>query len=313
MELLARGGLGDLQARELVMLPGMDELFALLDLHERVSSGDHDLVVVDCAPTAETLRLLALPEAMAFYVDRLLGPGRRLARLVRPVTQTLGGVPVPDDGVFSTVDRVQQRLAEVRALLADPARTSVRLVLVPERLVVAEGLRMATTLGLFGHGIDAVLVNRVLEDPTATTPDWLGHQARHLDDIAQSFPDRPRLVVPWWPEEPVGVRALGRVGARLYGDRDPASRLATVPGMRIDPWEDGHRLVLPMPFVDRDDLELHRRGADLHVVVAGAKRVIPLPDVLVDHDVVHARLEDGELVLGLAPSASRPQPSVVAS
>lgn len=304
VELLARGGLDDVQARELVMVPGLDELFALLDLHNRATSGDHDLVVVDCAPTAETLRLLALPEAMAFYVQRLLGPGRNLARLVRPVTRSLAGVPIPDDGVFSTVERIQGRLAEVRALLADPARTSVRLVLAPERLVVAEGLRMATTLALFGHGIDAVLVNRVLDGPASrTTGTWVARQREHLDRIDEAFPDRPRLTVPFWPDEPIGVDALAAIGERLYGDHDPAALLARTDGLRIESTADGHRLVLPVPFARRDDLRLHRRGRDLHVEVGAAKRVVALPDALATHEVVRARLEDGHLHVDLVPPA----------
>lgn len=304
VELLARGGLGDVQARELVMVPGLDELFALLDLHHRATSGDHDLVVVDCAPTAETLRLLALPEAMAFYVERLLGPGRNLARLVRPVTRSLGGIPIPDDGVFSTVDRIQRRLAEVRTLLADPERTSVRLVLAPERLVVAEGLRMATTLALFGHGIDAVLVNRVLDGSTSrATAAWEGRQREHLDRIDEAFPDRPRLQVPFWPDEPIGVTALAAVGERLYGDLDPAALLARPAGLRVESTVGGHRLVMPVPFARRDDLRLHRRGRDLHVVVGGAKRVVALPDALVSHEVVGARLVDGHLQVDLARPA----------
>ncbi len=302
---LARGGLGDLQARELVMLPGLDELFALLDLQVRASSGEHDLVVVDCAPTAETLRLLALPEALGFYVERLLGPGRRLARLVRPVTSSVAGVPVPDDGVFDTVDRVQRRLGEVRALLADPVRTSVRLVLTPERLVVAEGLRTATTLALFGHAVDAVLVNRVLDDDgeAALGATWAARQREHLATIDEAFPDRPRLRVPLWPDEPVGEDALGALGARLWADRDPATMLATPPGPAIVATDTGHRLTLPVPFASRDDLRLHRRGRDLHVTVAGVKRVVPLPDVLAAHEVTGARLRDGRLEVDLAEPA----------
>ncbi len=301
VELLARGGLDDLRARELVLVPGMDELFALLDLQARVRSGDHDLVVVDCAPTAETLRLLALPEALAFYVERLLGPGRHLARLVRPVARSVAGVPVPGDEVFSTVDRIQARLAEVRTLLADPDRTSVRLALTPERLVVAEGLRMATTLSLFGHGLDAVLVNRVFGEDAGGS--WRSRQQPHLDAIDEAFPDRPRLRVPFWDDEPIGTTALGRVGAVLYGDLDPGACLARTEGMRVERTPGGHRLVLPVPFAQRDDLRLHRRGRDLHVVVGAAKRVVALPDALARHEVVGARLRDGRLQVDLAVPA----------
>lgn len=302
--LLARTGLGALQARELVMLPGLDELFALLDLHARVRAGDHDVVVVDCAPTADTLRLLALPEALGFYVDRLLGPGRRFARLVRPVTGSVAGVPVPDDRVFASVDRIQHRLAEVRDLLADPARTSVRLVLTPERLVVAEGMRTATSLALFGHAVDAVLVNRVLStDGSMVAGGWSDRQREHLATIDEAFADRPRLRVPMWPDEPVGLPALAELGGLLWADHDPTAVLATDPGPEVAPIDVGHRLSLPVPFATRDDLSLHRRAGDLHVTVAGTRRVVPLPDGLRDHDVVGARLREGRLEVDLAAPA----------
>ncbi|MBW3659246.1 MAG: ArsA family ATPase, partial [Actinobacteria bacterium] len=146
VELLAWGGVGELQAEELVLLPGLDELFALIDLHRQVESGAYDLVVVDCAPTAETLRLLALPDALRWYVDRILAPGRRVARVIRPVTSRVGGIPVPEDDVFGAVERIHGELAAVHALLQDAARTSVRLVVNPERMVIAEALRTATSL-----------------------------------------------------------------------------------------------------------------------------------------------------------------------
>lgn len=310
--LLARGSLGDLQARELVMVPGLDELFALLDLHDRVGSGDHDLVVVDCAPTAETLRLLALPEALGFYVDRLLGPGRRLARLVRPVASSVAGMPVPDDSVFAAVDRVQQRLAEVHAMLSDPARTSVRLVLTPERLVVAEGLRTATTLALFDHAIDAVLVNRVIPTDGQGSSggsfgggfgSWPERQREHLAAIDEAFADRPRLRVPLWDDEPIGPARLADLGAHLWVDHDPGDVLATGAGPELVPFDGGQRLTLPIPFADRDDLRLHRRGGDLHVSVGSAKRVVALPEALAHHEVVGARLRDGRLEVDLAVPA----------
>jgi arsenite-transporting ATPase len=115
VQLLAWGGLGEVQAQELVLVPGFDELFALLDLQEQVRAGAYDLVVVDCAPTAETLRLLALPDALQWYAEKLVQPGRRVARAVRPLATRVGGVPVPEDGVFGAVDRLQQRLAAVHA------------------------------------------------------------------------------------------------------------------------------------------------------------------------------------------------------
>lgn len=304
VEVFVRGGAERLQAGELVMLPGMDELFALLDVERRVASGRHDVVVVDCAPTAETLRLLALPEALAFYTDRLLGPGRRLARLVRPVTRSVAGMPVPDDQVFSAVDDIHRRLGNVRALLTDPDRASVRLVVTPERMVVAEGMRTATALSLFGHALDAVVVNRVLgpQDPGSPLASWYDQQQVHRATIAQAFPHTRRLEVGMQSQEPIGVAALGALGADLYAGFDPTARLSESPGIEVVDGPDGSAVVrLPLPFAHRDDVDLHRRGRDLHVTVGSFKRVLALPASLGAHHVAGAGLRDGVLEIRLAP------------
>ncbi|MFT5222615.1 MAG: arsenite-transporting ATPase, partial [Glaciecola sp.] len=189
VELLAFGGVGEVQAEELVLLPGLDEIFSLIDLRKQVESGEHDLIVVDCAPTAETLRLLALPDALRWYVERMLQPGRRVAKAVRPVVNRLGGAPLPQDEVFGAVESIHADLARVHAILQDATRSTVRLVVNPERMVVAEAIRTATSLALFGYAVDAVIVNRVLPDEI-TDPylaKWKLRHAEHLATIESSF------------------------------------------------------------------------------------------------------------------------------
>lgn len=311
VEVFVAGGADRIQAAELVLLPGMDELFALLDVERRVASGAHDLVVVDCAPTAETLRLLTLPDALAFYTDRLLGPGRRLARLVRPVTKSVGGVPLPDDQVFSTVDDIHRRLATVRDLFTNPDRTTVRLVLTPERMVVAEALRTATALSLFGHAIDAVVLNRVIDSQPSGSPlaAWHDQQQEHLATVEQAFPDTCRLQAGMQLVEPIGVPALAALGRELYEDRNPIDRLSEVVGIEVEGLPGGSAIVrVPLPFARRDDVDVHRRGRDLHVTVGTVKRVITLPASLATHRVAGAGLSDGNLVVRLE---SRGQPHVV--
>lgn len=304
VEVFVAGGADRLQAGELVMLPGMDELFALLDVQRRVADGHHDVVVVDCAPTAETLRLLALPEALAFYTDRLLGPGRRLARLVRPMTRSVAGMPLPDDHVFSTVDEIHRRLGSVRRLLTDPERASVRLVMTPERMVVAEGMRTATALSLFGHAIDAVVVNRVLAPQDSGSPlaSWYEQQQVHLATIADAFATTHRLEVGMQPREPIGVAALASLGADLYAGVDPVAHLSESAAIEVLPGPSGTATVrVPLPFARRGDVDLHRRGRDLHVTVGAVKRVIALPVALGDHRVGGAGLRDGVLEVRLEP------------
>ncbi|MFP5309360.1 MAG: ArsA family ATPase [Actinomycetes bacterium] len=297
VELLAWGGVGEVQAEELVLLPGLDELFALIDLHHQATSGEHDLVVVDCAPTAETLRLLALPDALRWYVERVMQPGRRVARAVRPVMRTVGGVPVPEDEVFGAVERVHQDLAAVHALLQDTSRSTIRLVVNPERMVVAEAMRTATSLALFGYGIDAVVVNRVLPDEI-TDPylaRWKERHATHLATVREGFAPTPVLTAPLFDDELVGVEGLEGLAAALYGDTDPAEVLHDARPLELERTDEGWVLRVALPFAAKDEVDLARRGAELHVKVAGTKRTVPLPAALRRCDVAGARLRDGAL------------------
>jgi arsenite/tail-anchored protein-transporting ATPase len=299
--LLSWGGLGELAAEELVLFPGLDELFALIDLRRQVAGGAHDLIVVDCAPTAETLKLLALPDALRFYADRMLGPGRRLVRGVSAMTLPRGPagttLPLPEDEVFASVGRVHEELAAVHELLTDTERASVRLVVNPERLVLAEAQRSATTLSLFGYAVDAVLVNRVLPehvtDPFLTR--WQARQREHLERADAAFAPTPLLQSPLLAEEPVGVGALHTLGHALYGDLDPTARLHATEPMSVVATDEGHLLRIALPFATDDDLELHRREGELHVKVAGVRRNLALPAALRRCDVSGARLDAGWL------------------
>jgi arsenite/tail-anchored protein-transporting ATPase len=309
VELLAWGGVGEVEAEELVLLPGLDELFALIDLRRQVRAGEHDLVVVDCAPTAETLRLLALPDALRWYVDRILQPGRRVARAVRPVMSRVGGVPVPRDEVFGVVERLHGELAEVHDLLRDTDRTTVRLVVNPERMVIAEAMRTATSLSLFGYGVDAVVVNRLLPDEV-TDPylaRWKARHAEHLATVRERFAPTPVLTAPLLDDELVGTDALAGLAELVYGDRDPLAVFhATRPVTVEADGDGGHVLALALEFTAREDVDLHRRGGDLHVKVAGVRRTIPLPAALRRSEVAGARFRDGVLEVRFAA----PEPAV---
>ena len=306
---LAWGGVAEVEAEELLLLPGLDELFALIDLIRQVESGRYDLVVVDCAPTAETLRLLGLPDALRWYVDRVLQPGRRIARAVRPLARGLqssgGGVPVPDDGVFTAVERVHHDLGLVHELLQDPQQATMRLVVNPERLVIAETQRTATSLALFGYAVDAVVVNRLLpdvvDDPYLRR--WKQRHAEHLATVRTGFAPTPVLTAPLLEDELVGIDGLLDFGTLLYGDVDEAAVLHAQRTVSVERDGAAHVLRVALPFAVKDDLDLHRRGGDLHVRVAGSKRTVPLPSALRRLEVTGARLEGGWLEVRFAPAA----------
>ncbi len=160
MSVLSSAGVDPIEAEELTVLPGAEEVLALLEVRDQVRSGRWDLVIVDCAPTAETLRLLALPDALGWYMERVFPIERRVVRTLRPVLGRVAGVPMPRNRVFDAVERLHAELGEVREVLSGPD-ASVRLVLTPESVVVAEARRTLTSLSLFGYRVDGVVANRV--------------------------------------------------------------------------------------------------------------------------------------------------------
>ncbi len=280
--LLDWSGAGAIEAEELAVVPGLEEIFALGDIKAFAASGDWDVVVVDCAPTAETLRLLSLPEVLGWYMQRVFPAGRSVAGLVRPVLSRLTSLPVAGDDVFDALRRFYDRLDGVKELLTDPELASVRLVVNPERMVIAEARRTATYLALFGYAVDAVIANRLLPD-AITDPwfkAWKEAHAEHLDAIEEGFAPVPVLKAELQAEELLGVDRLRSFGLALYGDDDPAGVLHSGRPLRVEPQGPDLVLSLELPFADRDDLDVGRTATELLVRVGAHRRAIVLPDSL---------------------------------
>ncbi len=225
-ELFSWRGLDTVLAEEMTVLPGMDELGNLLWIADHVESGKYDVIVVDSAPTGETLRMLSLPEASRWWVDRIAPIGRRVSRLSRPLVERMIGVPVPRDEVFASAERLLARLDLVHRLLADPERSSVRLVLALEKLALAEARRSFTYFHLFGYPSDLVVCNRVMPQSVdgyfAATRDT---QRAYLSHVREDFAPVPVRTVPLFDREVDGLDGLREVGRALFGDEDPAGFL----------------------------------------------------------------------------------------
>lgn len=297
-------GVDEIEAEELTVVPGLDELFSLGDIVDADASGEVDVLVVDCAPTAETIRLLSLPDVVSWYMERLFPMSRRLTRTLGPVVSRLaGGVPIADDTVFDAAERLHGRLAAVRELLADPERCSIRLVVNPERMVVSEARRTHTYLSLFGFPTDAVVVNRIL--PDTITDDWFRHwreiQQANLAAIEDSFAPLPILPVELQDREVVGCELLADVGRAAFGDRDPADPMVTEPTMRWESDGDERTLALLVPGVGPEDVGLARVADELVLTIGPHRRIVELPDSLRRHKVGGATIVDGWLRVSFAP------------
>lgn len=305
IDVLDAAGVDPLEAEELTVLPGAEEVLALLAVRDQVASGRFDLVAVDCAPTAETLRLLALPEALDWYMRRVFPVERRVVRALRPMLNRAVGVPMPHDRVFEAVERLHAELADVRGLLRDPRATAVRLVLTPEAVVVAEARRMLTSLSLYGYRVDAVVANRIFPPAggDAWRAGWVAAQEQQLAEVDSSFAPLPVLRSGYRAGEPVGLEELAAFGAAAYGSLDPVAPLGghAAEPLAVERTADGFTLSLGLPFAERTDVDLARRGDDLVVTVGGHRRLLTLPSALRRCDVTSARLRDGRLTVSFVP------------
>jgi arsenite-transporting ATPase len=297
IEVLDWGGAAGIEAEEFLVFPGMDELFALLEVNRHARSGVYDVLVVDCAPTAETLRLLSLPEVLSWYFEKVLPTERRIMRAARPLLNRLTDLPIPEDEVFTAAQSVFTSVEGVKELMSQPEVTSARLVVNPEKMVIDEARRTYSYLGLFGYGVDGVVVNRVLpdlvEDPYFER--WRSIQKGHLDAIDDAFAEVPRLRLRLFDDEMVGIERLRIMAGELYGDKDPIDDFVATSPFRVVESGDAVTMELDVPFFDKSELEVFRHGHELYIQLGSYRRSFLLPDALQRRDVTRARLDGGTL------------------
>ena len=302
LEVFDWAGVEAVEAEELAVIPGLDELFALTELESLCASGRYDVVVVDCAPTAETIRLLSLPDVLSWYMDRLFPVSRRMNRMVGPVLSRLTKLPVADDTVFSAGQRFYDRLDAVHRILADPSVTSARLVVNPERMVVAEARRTYTQLSLFGYQVDAVIVNRVLPDAVEDPwfDNWRATQKEHLTAIDDGFAPLPVFQAELATAEVVGPAALRALAADLWGAHDPSDHLVHGRPLRVDRDGDRFVLTLELPFAGRNEVDVARSGDELIITLGAHRRSLVLPESLRRREVASATMDAGALRVAFA-------------
>ena len=300
-ELLEWAGAASVRAEELAVVPGLDELLALRAIADNVADG-WDAVVVDCAPTAETVRLLALPSTLRTYLERVLPAHRRLARTVAPVLRRSASLPPAPSGVLDAVLELTDELGHLHDILSDPARASIRLVTTPESMVVAETRRVWSYLGLFGYDVGSLVVNRVV--PDGPVDDWLSRmreaQGPHLAEIERLFADLGRAAAPIRPGEVTGLDELRLFGAEVYGPHDPLAWPAAPRPAPAETPPQAHVLTMPLPGVRGDQVQLARSGPVVIVTVGPFRRSLPLPAHLHGRRATGARVADGWLEVEFA-------------
>jgi arsenite-transporting ATPase len=297
--LLMERGVDRIAAEELTVPPGGDELFSLLELKRHVESGEFDAVVVDCAPTGETLRLLSFPDAARWWLDKVFGREQSMLAAARPLARMFLDVPLPDERVVAEIQRLVGNLVEMHELLRDASRVSMRLVMTPDRMVVAEAMRTFTYLNLYGYLTDAVVVNRVFPDSVGEYfGGWRELQREQLELVESGFSPVPVLRAPYFAREVIGGERLDELGEALFDGRDAGALLHDRLAQQLTVDDGRAELRLDLPFADKGDIALKKIGLELVVRVDGHKRTIVLPGAMAGYKPTSATLAEGALVVG---------------
>jgi arsenite/tail-anchored protein-transporting ATPase len=302
--LFSETGMQEVVAEDLALIPGMEDVVALLYLNDYTQQGRHDVIILDLAPTGESLRFVSMPDTLDWYMRRIFRFERNLMRAARPIARRISKVPLPDDSYFEEIQRLWQRMEGVDKILTDPERATVRLVTNPERMVIKETQRAHLYFSLHGVVVDEILVNRILPEPKGNNPfyqGWYDTQQKNLAQIEALFPDLPLQKVPLMDDEVVGIDRLAELAHALYGPptsgRDPAAMARYEAPYQVETATDETLLRVHLPHLDKTTLDLWVEREELILRVASQKHHLPLPRRLGRQQPTSARYEDNWLTI----------------
>lgn len=287
----------DITTEELTVFPGMEDLLSLLRILKYYKEKTFDVIIIDCAPTGETLALLSFPEMMRWWMTKLFPIKRKAVKVVKPVVEPLLGVPMPSDGVMGEIENIHHQLDEMREILTDRSITSIRIVVNPEKMVIKEAQRSFTYLNIYDFNVDAVVINRVI--PMNVTDDyfkvWKEVQKKYRDMISDSFSPIPIYYAPLFENEVVGLEMLDRMGNEVFREENPVEIKYNKRTQEVK--KDGKEYIFSiyMPFTGKKDLDLNQKGDELIIRTANLKRNIILPRTLQGLEIIGARFEEDTL------------------
>jgi len=300
MRFMTFQGVSEAVAEELAILPGMDELFSLLKVKSYADRHAYDVIVIDTAPTGETIRMLAVPEVLNFYLKRIFPIQRTVLRGVRPVAQRVTDMPIPSDAMLVAVQQILRQLEGMGPLLQDPKQSSIRIVLNPERMVINESQRLYTYLSLFGFPVDAVVANRVLppEARSEYFDRWFDIQAAHLSHARRSFDPLPMFEARLFDREMVGVKLLEAFAHDVFHDQDPTGVFYREKPLEVKKEGKGYALYIRLPFAEKDKIQVWTHGEELVVQVDNQRRHLLLPRSLAARKLMGAAFCEQRLRVG---------------
>ncbi len=292
-------GVNDIIAEEVSVFPGMEELASLLQIVYLHDSGNYDVIIVDCAPTGETLRFLSMPEVARWYLTRIFPLERQAARVAGPILRSVADLPIPEDDVFEAIKSLLTQLNDMEELLTDPDLTSIRLVLNPEKMVIKEAQRTFTYLNLYDFHCDLVISNRIIPERVedAYFDAWKATQEKWGRLVEEAFAPLPILEVPLFDREVVGFEMLRHMAEATYSEQDPTELFYKGKVQTVEKLNGEYRMELALPFLEKEAIDLTRSGGELVISIGNFRRNLVLPRVLVDLDIKRAAMVDQKLVV----------------
>ncbi len=284
-KILRTRGIDSVMAEELALIPGMDEIVSLVNIYRNAHEGNYEVVVIDAAPTGETVRLLSMPDTFQWYAGRLL-------KMQNGLTRTLMKAMLPTAEILDALQQLSDRVKVLREALGDPEISSYRPVVNPERMVIKEALRAETYLALFGYPIDAVVCNRVIPPGNyqdAFMQEIYRNQEKLRQQIHQTFAPLPIFEAPYYAHEILGVAPLGRLADVIFGDTDPTQVFYRGSIQEVIPQGDSYILRLPLPHVEMDKVVMTKKGDEMIIEIGNFKRDITLPAVLINREATVAK------------------------
>ena len=289
-------GVDPTTAEEIATLPGFEEASHLLYIEEHINSGNYDVIIMDSAPTGESLKLLSFPEAMSWYMEKIFPLGRRTAKIIRPFVKPLTSIPFPDDDVLRNMESLYKSLKQIRDSLADPELTSIRLVTNPNRMSFNETKRAYTYLLLYGYNVDALIMNKLYPPETGGFfKNWISSQEEILKETDEAFPDLKIFSLGMSRSETLGVVELEKMGRELYGDADPLMVFTRARPVEFKKVDNRYYVTMKLPFARKEGLNLFNRKGELVIEVENWRRIFYLPQSFADKNPVSAEFINGEL------------------
>jgi arsenite-transporting ATPase len=290
-------GIEETLAEELAILPGMEEVSSLLYINRYVQESEFDVVILDCAPTGESLRFISIPATLEWYIGKIFKIQRRVVSYVRPVARRIYDVPLPEDSYFKALENLFERLEGVDAILTDPKITTVRLVTNPEKIVLKETQRTFLYFSLYKMCIDAVVMNRILPQSIKEQyfVDWKESQRTYLKMAEEYFSPVPIFPVSLLKSEPLGEEKLRELGTSIYGEHDPTQHFFEEQPYEFHQQDGQFTMRIKLPFVSKEEVELNRLADEMVIRIGGFKKYIPLPRHVAAYKDVKARMDGAYL------------------